>query len=110
MIDDHEAIEAARQDPDQCRRLADAERRLAASAAAQGAQRAWYMHAGNVVLNLGVTLLFGAFHHWNTGILSGVGGAVIGEAIIYSEPVDQIDDLATYRRGTGLSSTLSIGF
>ncbi|MEO8841070.1 MAG: hypothetical protein ABI704_05830 [Kofleriaceae bacterium] len=106
VIDDHEAVEAARGTADVCSRLADAERRLTASATTQATLRAWYMHGGNVVLNFGVTLLFGAFHHWRTGILSGVGGAVIGEAIIFSEPVDQIDDLAKYRRGVALSSGL----
>ena len=65
---------------------------------------------GNVVLNVGVTLLFGAFHHWTTGILSGAGGAVIGEAIIFTEPVDQIDALASYRRGIVPSGGLAITF
>jgi hypothetical protein len=103
VIDDHEALEAAGQNLDRCALLADAERRLVAAAAAQSTQRAWYMHGGNVVLNLGVTLLFGAFHHWTTGILSGAGGAVIGEAIIFTEPVDQIDALASYRHGLALT-------
>jgi hypothetical protein len=105
VIADHEALEATDRSPDRCALLADAERRLVAAASAQAVQRAWYMHAGNVVLNFGVTLLFGAFHHWTTGVLSGAGGAAIGEAIIFSEPIDQIDDLASYRRGTGLSIT-----
>lgn len=110
VIDDHEALEAAGRNPDRCALLADAERRLVAAASAQGTQRAWYMHAGNVVLNFGVTLLFGAFHHWTTGILSGAGGAVIGEAIIFTEPVDQIDALASYRRGIVPSNGLAITF
>jgi hypothetical protein len=110
VIDDHEALEAAGRNGDRCALLADAERRLVASAAAQHTQRAWYMHAGNVVLNAGVTLLFGAFHHWTTGVLSGVGGAIIGEAIIYTEPVDQIDDLERYRHGLGATTAVGISF
>ena len=104
VIDEYEALEAdAGRTSDRCALLADAERRLVATASAQEQQRAWYMHAGNVVLNLGVTLLFGAFHHWTTGILSGAGGAVIGEVIIFTEPVDQIDALASYRRGLAIT-------
>lgn len=110
VIADHEALELASGSLDRCALLADAERRLVAAAAAQSQQRAWYVHAGNVVLNFGVTLLFGAFHHWTTGILSGAGGAVIGEAIIFTEPIDQIEDLANYRRGFPRSAGLSINF
>lgn len=101
VLDEHEALDAriARGDADRCALVADAERRLVALAAAQRQQRAWYWHAGNVVINAGVTLLFGAFHHWGSGLANGVGGVLIGELIIYTEPVDQIDDLARYRRG-----------
>ena len=101
VLADHEALEALAATPgaERCAVLADAEKRLAADAAAQDAQRAWYMHAGNVVLNAGVTLLFGAFHHWTSGVLNGLGGAIVGEVIIFTEPIDQLDDLASYRRG-----------
>lgn len=101
VIADHEALEALAATPgaDRCAVLADAEQRLVAAADAQDGQRAWYMHVGNVVLNAGVTLLFGAFHHWTSGVLNGIGGAIVGEVIIFTEPVDQIDDLAHYRRG-----------
>ena len=101
VLADHEALEALAATPgaERCAVLADAEKRLAADAAAQDAQRAWYMHAGNVVLNAGVTLLFGAFHHWTSGVLNGIGGAIVGEVIIFTEPIDQLDDLASYRRG-----------
>jgi hypothetical protein len=101
VLDDHRALAAAiaLHPADRCALLADAEHRLVADAAAEHQQRAWYMHAGNVVLNAGVTLLFGAFHHWGSGILNGIGGAIVGELIIYTEPVDQIEDLARYRRG-----------
>jgi hypothetical protein len=107
VLADHRALDAlaANKDRDRCMVLADAERRLIADAAAQRKQRAWYMHVGNVVLNAGVTLLFGAFDHWTSGVLNGIGGALVGELIIYSEPVDQIGDLAHYRRGELASPT-----
>lgn len=96
VIADHRELDDAR--GERCALLADAEQRLEADAAAQRRHRAWYVHAGNVVLNVGVTLLFGAFHHWTSGVINGVGGAVVGEVIIFTEPVDQIDDLDDYRR------------
>lgn len=101
VIADHHALDAliAKGDQDRCAVLADAERLLVADAEAQRVQRAWYMHAGNVLLNGGVVLLFGAFDHWTSGILNGIGGAIVGEVIIFTEPVDQISDLAHYRRG-----------
>ena len=100
VIDDSDALEAlVASAGDPCTTLADAERRLVADAEAQHHTRSWYVHVGNVLLNGGVTLLFGAFHHWTSGAISGIGGALIGEVIIYTSPIDQIDDLASYRRG-----------
>jgi hypothetical protein len=101
VIDDHAALEVhvLAAGPDRCAVLAEAETLLVLDAAAEHEQRAWYMHAGNVALNAGITLLFGAFDHWTSGILNGVGGAIVGEAIIFTEPIDQVDDLASYRRG-----------
>ncbi|MEO6772066.1 MAG: hypothetical protein ABI467_03480 [Kofleriaceae bacterium] len=99
VIDDHRALDARIAKGDTCGSLQEAERLLVADARTQRRQRAWFVHAGNVVLNGGVTLLFGAFHHWGSGILNGVGGALVGEAIILTQPADQIDDLDRYRRG-----------
>lgn len=101
VLDDQETLEAhaAKPGADRCTLLAEAEKLLVLDAAAQRTQRAWYMHAGNVLLNTGVVFLFGAFGHWTSGILNGVGGALVGEAIILTEPIDQIDDLDRYRKG-----------
>jgi len=101
VLDDQARLEAHAATPgaDRCALLAEAETYLVLDAAAQRTQRAWYMHAGNVLLNTGVVFLFGAFGHWTSGILNGVGGAIVGEAIIYTEPIDQIEDLDRYRKG-----------
>jgi len=100
VIEDHRAVDALAAGPtDRCVVLAEAEQRLAASAAAQHQQHAWYAHVGNVAFNAGVVLVFGAFGHWGTGAVNGVAGVLIGETIIYTAPDDQIDDLARYRRG-----------
>lgn len=100
VIDDHAALDArVASSADRCAVLGEAEKLLVADAAAERMQRAWYVHAGNVALNTGVVLLFGAFHHWTSGVLNGVGGALVGELIIFTEPIDQVDDLAHYQRG-----------
>jgi hypothetical protein len=101
VIEDHATLDAkvAAVGADRCAVLGEAEKLLIANAAAQRAQRAWYVHAGNIALNTGVVLLFGAFHHWTSGVINGVGGALVGELIIYTEPIDQVDDLEHYRRG-----------
>jgi hypothetical protein len=99
VIEDHEVVDALATSPDRCAVLAEAESRLAASAAAQRQQRAWYMHVGNVAFNTGVAFVFGAFGHWGAGAISGGVGAVVGEVMIFTHPIDSIDDLARYRRG-----------
>jgi hypothetical protein len=100
VIADHRTVNAlAASSADRCAVLAEAEWRLAASAAAQRQQRAWYMHVGNFAFNTGITLVFGAFGHWGAGAASGIAGAAVGEAIIFTHPIDSIDDLARYRRG-----------
>jgi hypothetical protein len=100
VIADSRAVDArAATSIARCAVLAEAEQRLAASAAAQRQQRAWYLHAGNVAFNVGVTLVFGAFGHWGPGVVSGIAGVAMGEALIYTHPTDSIDDLARYRRG-----------
>lgn len=86
--------------PDVCPLLADAEARLIRDAKNQADGQRWWLHVGNVALNFGVGLFLGlGFHHWGAGALNAVGGSLIGEAIILTQPTASIDDLETYRRG-----------
>jgi hypothetical protein len=87
--------------PDVCPLLADAEARLIRDAKNQADGQRWWLHVGNVALNFGVGLFLGlGFHHWGAGAWNAVGGSLIGEAIILTQPTASIDDLETYRRGT----------
>jgi hypothetical protein len=108
----HARIEAADADPkaqpapgasedDQvCPLLLDAEARLVHDAANQQRQRGWWVHAGNVVFNAGLTLFLGfGFHHWEAGVLNGVAGTLVGEVIILTQPRGTVDDLRAYRAG-----------
>jgi len=85
---------------DVCAFLADAERRLVRDAQNQADGQRWWLHAGNVVLNVGVGLFLGlGYHHWTAGAFNAIFGSVIGEAIILTQPTSSIDDLRAYRAG-----------
>ncbi|HEY0710444.1 MAG TPA: hypothetical protein VGG33_26805 [Polyangia bacterium] len=79
--------------------LPEAETMLARSAQTQAEGRAWWNHLANVVLNGGAGLFLGlAYDHWTSGIITGLGGIAIGEAMILTQPVDSPADLAQYQR------------
>jgi len=85
---------------DICALVDDAETRLLRDAQNQADGQRWWLHAGNVLLNFGVGafLAFG-YHHWGAGAWNAVGGSLIGEAIILSQPTATVDDLRVYRSG-----------
>lgn len=92
---------AWRNGADLCPLLASAEAKLVRDAKNQADGRRWWYHLANVVLNAGVGLFLGlGYHHWLAGGFNAVTGAVIGEAIIFTQPTASIDDLATYRTGS----------
>ena len=90
----------AAQGADLCILVDDAETRLARDAQNQADGQRWWLHLGNVLLNFGVGafLAFG-YHHWGAGAWNAVGGTLIGEAIILTQPTSTIDDLRVYRSG-----------
>jgi len=85
---------------DVCALVVDAEARLRRDAQNQADGQRWWLHVGNVVLNFGIGafLAFG-YHHWGAGAFNAVGGSLIGEVIILSQPTATIDDLRVYRSG-----------
>jgi hypothetical protein len=91
---------AARGRTDVCALLADAETRLVRDAKNQADGQRWWLHVANVVLNAGVgAFLIVGFHHWTAGIANFASGAIIGEAIILTQPVGTVDSLHRYRAG-----------
>ncbi len=101
VLRDHPALDReVAHGGDLCVLLADAERRLARDADNEADGRAWWLHAGNVLLNGGVGLFLGLeYHHWTSGIINAVGGSIVGEAIIFTQPTGDIGALRRYRRG-----------
>ena len=104
---------ATRGAADVCALLSDAEARLVRDAQNQADGQRWWMHVGNVVLNAGVGLfLIIGYHHWTAGILNAASGAVIGEAIILTQPTGAIESLRRYREGAldgGAAPARSLG-
>jgi hypothetical protein len=99
--------------PRVCAVLADAERKLAADAADEQWQQGWWTHAGNLAFNTGVLLFLGlGYHHWTSGLINGLSGAVVGETILFTQPTGLIDDGAAYNRGelsTGITGARAGG-
>jgi hypothetical protein len=100
---------------DVCRVLASAETRLERDAKNQADGQRWWLHAGNVALNTAVGLFLGlGFHHWEAGVFNIVGGSVIGEAIILTQPTRSIGDFQQYRHGdigeSPPKSSLGLGY
>ncbi|MES1208449.1 MAG: hypothetical protein ABUS79_21125, partial [Pseudomonadota bacterium] len=89
-----------RNDVEVCHLLADAEQMLVRDARNAHATTAWWAHLGNAVFNAGIVLFEGlGFNHWTGGLINGISGAVVGEAVIFSQPTRIIHDLAAYNRG-----------
>jgi hypothetical protein len=83
-----------------CAVLSQAERMLADDAHDERWQQAWWTHAGNVAFNAGVLLFLGlGYHHWTSGLVNGVSGVAVGEAIIFTQPTGAIDAAESYTRG-----------
>lgn len=106
VIDDARALHgtligAPPQTDDQvCKLLAEAEVMLVRDARNEHATSAWWAHVGNVVFNAGLTLFEGlGFHRWTGGLINGISGLAVGEAVIFTQPTRTVDDLAAYNRG-----------
>jgi hypothetical protein len=87
-------------DVEVCEMLGDAERRLLDDAHNEHLLNGWWAHAANVAINAGAFLFLGlGYHHWLSATITGASGAVIGEAVIFTQPTGTIDALARYQRG-----------
>jgi hypothetical protein len=93
--------------PDERRRkLAKAERLLAACSQAEIAGRSWIPHVAGVALSLtdGLVLAF-AYRRVVSGLVALVSGVAITEAQVFTRPTAAIDDWRAYQAGAFAGST-----
>ncbi|HXJ20478.1 MAG TPA: hypothetical protein VMT03_09605 [Polyangia bacterium] len=87
-------------DDEVCDLLADAENKLVSSARNTQLMTGWYAHLGNLAFNTGIVLFEGLlFHRWKGGLINGVAGFAVGEAVIFTQPRQIIRDREAYDRG-----------
>lgn len=85
---------------ERCKLIAEGERLLEQGAAHEEDSVAWYFHAGNILLNVGVGLLLWlAYDHLVTGLVNAGVGAAVGEATMFTSPTHLISGWKQYRKG-----------
>lgn len=108
---DHEALESLLAQPaDLCTQLAHAESALQHSAANEAEGVGLIPHAIALGGNAAIGLVLGlGYHHWQGMVLNGVGGMIISEIQIFTQPTGALRALAHYRQGTLAPVVLSWG-
>lgn len=85
---------------ERCKLIAEGERLLEQGAVHEEDSVAWYLHAGNILLNVGVGLLLWlAYDHLVTGLVNAGVGAAVGEATMFTAPTHLISGWKQYRNG-----------
>ena len=95
------AERAKRATPEQtCKLIAEGERLLSQGAEHELSSTAWYLHIGNVLLNVGVGLVLGlGYQRWTMGLINAGVGSVVGEATLFTAPTQLVSGWERYRRG-----------
>jgi hypothetical protein len=93
-----------------CQLLLDGERMLREGAEHEELGMKWFIHAGNVLFNLGIGLVLGlGYGRWTTGIVNAAVGVAIGELTIFTSPNKLVPGWQRYRMGGGGGSGASAG-
>ena len=88
-----------------CELIAEGEKMLEVGADAEVSSFAWYLHAGNVLFNVGLGLILGlGYGHWQSAVINTIVGVAIGEANILTAPSHLISGLKRYRQGEAPSA------
>lgn len=81
--------------PDRCALLARAEAVRTKVASEQRLGKSWIAHAGNVLVNVGISLILGlGYNHWQAALISGLVGTAIGELNLFTQPakLDRVEE------------------
>jgi hypothetical protein len=85
-----------------CALLAEGEKLLRASAEHEATGRSWFIHAGNVLFNVGIGLVLGlGYQRWTSAAINALAGAVIGELTIFTSPNQLISAWDSYVKADG---------
>lgn len=83
-----------------CALIAEGERLLEAGAEHEQGGVQWYIHAANVLFNVGLGLVLGlGYERWTSGVVNTLTGAAIGEATIFTSPTQLVSGWKKYRLG-----------
>ena len=92
-----------------CELLVEGERMLREGADAQNFSRAWFIHVGNVLFNVGIGLVLGlGYGRWTSAAINALSGAAIGELTIFTSPNQLISGWDEYRSGPKAKSPVTI--
>jgi hypothetical protein len=99
-LDERMAAQPGPDDNDPCALLALAESFLVRDAAMEDRVNQWWSRVATLAFNAGcVALLVFAFHRDVGAAVNGIGGAVIGQIMINTQPTDSLKLLERYRAG-----------
>ena len=110
-----EKLAARSKQSDPCILLAETERAVLDAAKFEQLGTSWIVHGANLLLNVGAGLILGlAFDRWDSAFLTTSAGTLIGEIMIWTQPMDMTKFLERYRRGSlggsrEKSATLNVG-
>ncbi len=83
-----------------CAAIAEGEGLLERSAAHEKLGTRWFVHAANVVFNLGFGLILGlGYGHWVAGAVNVALGVAFGEVTIFTSPTRLVSAWREYQRG-----------
>lgn len=83
-----------------CALIAEGERLLQAGAEHERGGVQWYIHAANVLFNVGFGLILGlGYGRWTSGIVNMAVGSAIGEATVFTSPTHLISGWKRYQQG-----------
>lgn len=87
-------------DENRCALIAQGERLLEQSAAAEALTTSWYLHVVNVAVNLSLGAILGfGYHHWSNAVINTIAGIAISETVLFTKPRGLIKAWRQYKEG-----------
>lgn len=85
-----------------CALVAEGEKALREGSEQESFQHAWFIHAGNVLFNIGIGLVLGlGYGRWTSAAINAISGTAIGELTIFTSPNQLMAGWEQYLRAGG---------